>query len=479
MSELFSEAERIADSIPFELLKANGIFLDRVRDNPEAPRYFLAYGDWARVSPAEIFHFLPCDSSRDTELYVDFPFCPTICNFCAFYPVRPGNYGEMADYIKSLKVEISLLKNLYFDRGYAVETMELGGGTPTFLPLDLLTDALMTILDAFPFKPGGEHSFETTPEAILDADGPAKAEFLRRTAGFDRISIGAQSFSNKVLAASNRSHDSLQIRDAFQAARSLGFERINLDLLLGLLDQTLPDFIESVVKSIELGADIVEIYAMRYFDTKKPVPLTRRYVEQPSRFLSERDLLIGKIAADLVLRRAGYTSHNGRTYQKQDSNKEYYSDYYKGNFQGKNILGIGRKSFSRIHNWQYANYSNLDKYGSALEGGRLPIAAGCKLDDRALLASRLTGALQMSDVLNWDLIGEDFDLTLRDEFDCILRAFVNCGLMTGSGTGSFEKTSIGFFFVEEMLKAVYDLGVTPFNAATPFLGKPQRASVNN
>jgi oxygen-independent coproporphyrinogen III oxidase len=472
MTELLLEAERIVESIPFDLLKANRIFVDRVKDNPEASRYFLAYGDWGRVSAAEIFESLDPALAPDTELYVDFPFCPTICNFCAFYPVRPRDASDMAYYVKNLKVEVALLKELYFDQGFLVETIELGGGTPTYLPLDLLRDSLTAILESFPIKPGGEHNFETTPEGILGEDGMAKAEFLRREAGFDRISIGAQSFSDKVLTSSNRSHNCRQIYSAFETARALEFKRINLDLLLGLADQTLADFVESVEKCVELDTDIIEIYTMRYFDTKKPVPLTRRYLEQPFRFLSERELLTGRVAADLILRDAGYASTNGRTYQKQDSSSHYYSDYYKGNFQGKNILGIGRKSFSRLHDWQYANYSNIEKYSAALENGQLPIAAGCNLDAGALLARRITGALQLEDGLDYELIKKDFDEHLRDPFDGLLETFVKCGLMSLSSAG-LRKTDLGFLFIEEMLKAVYDTGVTPFSSNSIFLGKSQ------
>jgi coproporphyrinogen III oxidase-like Fe-S oxidoreductase len=347
------EAERIVRSLSVDGLEASGFFLDRVKENPEAARYFLAYGDWAPVSVEEIFDSIDSATAGLTQVYVDFPFCPTICNFCAFYPVLTKDTRQMAAYVESLKKEMSLLERLYFDRGFLVETLELGGGTPTYLPLDLLQDAITAIFERFPIKPDGEHNFETTPEAVVGEAGLAKLRFLR-DAGFRRVSIGAQSFNDAVLKSSNRSHGSLDIYKAFENARSLEFRRINLDLLLGLSDQTIEDFVESVEKCIELDTDIVEIYTMRYFDTKRPVPLTKRFAEQPFRFLSDKSVLIARVAGDLMLKDAGYTSSNGRTYQKQDSRKEYYSDYYKGNFQGTNILGIGRKSFSSLYPWQTA-----------------------------------------------------------------------------------------------------------------------------
>jgi oxygen-independent coproporphyrinogen-3 oxidase len=470
MRDILGEAQDALTSLPVESLKTSGVFLDRLNDNPEAARYFLTYSDWSPVTSEDIFDQIDAKTAERTQVYVDFPFCPTVCNFCAFYPVLAKDEERMASYVGSLKKEVRLLRQTYFDRGLTAGSLELGGGTPTQLPLHLLRDAVRTVLEEFPFDAEGERNSETTPEAVVGEEGLAKLKFLRE-AGFNRLSIGAQSFKDSVLKAANRSHTSGQTLEALDNARGVGFERINFDLLLGLMDQTVGDFIESVERCLELDIDIIEIYSMRYFDTKKPVPLTQKFLAQPARFMKESDILVARVAAHLLLTEAGYASSNGRTYYRPSQG--YYSEYYRENFLGSNVLGVGRKSHSNVYPWQYANYRNIDKYSAALDNDILPIAAGHRMSSRGLLAKHLTGALQLAEPIHYDAIRENVSEWEAKPFDDLMKGFAEHGLLTGGAGGVYEKTFFGFLFVEEMLKSVYDAAVTPFSINTDFLGKKQ------
>lgn len=473
MRDLLAQAEEVLQSLPLEALRATGNSLDRVEQNPEAARYFLAYGDWKPVEPNEIFSTLDPVSAAHTHVYVDFPFCPVVCNFCAFYPVRAHAPDELTQYVNSLKQEIRMLGEIYFQGEGArrVESLELGGGTPTYLPLHLLQEVLGTLLKCFPFANDAERSFETTPELILGSEGLAKLRYLR-SIGFARISIGAQSFDERVVRAAGRSHSTDQTLDALVNAREAGFERINFDLLLGILDQTLPSFLESVERTIDLDLDVIELYSMRFFDTKRTVPLTKRYLDQPERFVSERELLLGRIAADIRLRAVGYQAFNGRTYFRPKSDSDYYASFYRGNFRAENVLGVGRKSHSNLYPWQHANYRDIAKYCTALDQGRLPIAAGCQFDQDAMLAKHITGALQLADPFDYLGIRDRFAESESRPFDRLIEQFVELGLLEPEGR-VYRKTLAGFLFLEEMLKAVFDRGVTPFDVGAEFLGKNQ------
>ena len=83
MNDRIRDAREEVRSWPIDELIQNGLGLDRRNDNPEAARYFLAYQDWAPLSPDEIFAEFDPDTARHTQVYVDFPYCPTVCNFCA------------------------------------------------------------------------------------------------------------------------------------------------------------------------------------------------------------------------------------------------------------------------------------------------------------------------------------------------------------------------------------------------------------
>lgn len=454
-------------SWPMAKLAADGIKLDRIDDNPEAARYFLAYADWDKVDPDVIFEQMADDTGQKTQVYVDFPYCPTVCNFCAFYGEVTKKADDMQRYVTSLKREIDILAERYFRPGFEAETLELGGGTPTHVPYDMLVDCVDHLLKSFPFAAGKEHNFEATPESIIGKD-VNKLEYLRK-AGFNRMSIGAQTFNDKLLQSINRPHGSKEIVEAVRNAQALDFERVNFDLMIGLVDQTLEDFFESVDKAVGLGVEVIEIYTMRYFDTKRHVPATMR-LKQVQRFMDPEVILTGRLAVDRYLRSIGYKSSNGRTYQKGD--ETFYAHHYEENFKGNNVLGLGRKSHSNVYPWQYANYRNIEKYHAKLEQGVLPFAAGCLFDDRARLGKLITGALQLPVTWDYDAMKAAHPTVDPAPLDERIAAFERNGLVERDG-GNVTTTRFGFFFVEEMLKVIFDASVTPFNAKTDFLGRGQ------
>jgi len=456
--------------LPIENLKLNGIAVDRVYENPEAARYFLMFADWKKISSKEIFSDLDKNTARHTQVYVDFPFCKRFCDFCAFYGVVPKNEAQVAAYTKYLNKEIQMLSRIYFSRGFKADALEFGGGTPTYFSLQHLKDVTECILGEFPFLEGHEFNFEASPETIVGEEGIKKLEYLK-SRGANRMSIGVQSFVDAILKNSNRPHDLQDALEAIRNAKEAGFERINVDLLLGLDRQTIEDFLTSVLKTIEFGIDIIELYTLRYFDTKEFIPLKRK-LNDNERFLSAEDLLVARIAADIILRQAGYQSSNGRTYQLRPLKEVFYADYYDGNFKGKNTLGIGRKSNSNMYPWQYANYRNFDSYYEAIGGEKLPIAAGTRFTEKARAAKLLTGMFQLPSPIDYRSFRLTNKAELMEPFDELVAKFESLGLIENKSSG-YEKTFSGFLFIEEMLKQIYDAAVTPFSSFVPFLGKPQ------
>lgn len=470
MDPRLSAALEEVHTLPLTALTESGIFLDRVNHNPEAARYFLAYGDWAPVSEELVLGNLDPATAEHTQIYVDFPFCKTLCNFCAFYPVIAKGEDQIASYITDLKREVLLVGERYFSKpGVRAETIELGGGTPTVTPLPLLRDVVDLMFETFPMAGGKEHNFEATPDSVVGPEGIAKLEYLRNR-GFSRVSLGVQSFDDAVLKQMNRSHVDHHTTEAIANVRKLGFDRVNFDLMLGVPQQPPEDLLESVQRSIDLGIEILELYTMRYFDTKRHVPVTTKVAKDEELLAAPDMILAARIAADRMLRAAGYRSYNGRTYQKDAA--DFYAPYYKENFLGNNVLGLGRKSHSNVYPYQYGNYRNLEKYHASLAAGRLPIAAGCVLPPKARLAKLLTGALQLSEPIPFSRTISRFTPEEAAPFEELRQRFETLGLVETRGETS-AKTMLGFLFVEEMLKAVYDLAVTPFDASRPFLGKTQ------
>src|SRR5205823_805549 len=137
-----------------------------------------------------------------------------------------------------------------------------------------------------------------------------------------------------------RSHLSIQVEEAVVAAKHAGFERLNLDLLIGLHGQTLQSFLSTVERATQLEADIIEIYTMRYFDTKRSVPMTKQFMQAQHEFMSPREIMLGRMAAHIYLQERGYFACNGRTYYRPRTANDYYARFYKGNFSGEHLLGL-------------------------------------------------------------------------------------------------------------------------------------------
>ncbi|MBU1726903.1 MAG: radical SAM protein [Candidatus Omnitrophica bacterium] len=467
---IIRSATEIVDQLPFDLLRENDIIVDRTYDNPEAARYFLMFADWDKVFPDDIFSNLDKTTGQRTQIYVDLPFCGKFCNFCAFYGVVPRSKEEISVYTETLKKEISLLKKLYFSQGFKADALELGGGTPTFLPLDILKDVVGHLSRELPFVKDHEFNFEASPETITGKEGIEKLEYLKES-GADRMSIGVQSFNAEILKNTNRPHDLDDVIEAINNAKRIGFNRINVDLIVGLEGQTIEDFIESVNKTIDFGIDIIELYTMRYFDTKEFVPMKKR-LDQKGRFLNSRELLIARVAADRLLKKAKYSSANGRTYESVASKYPFYAAYYEGNFKGMNTLGIGRKCNSNVYPWQYANYRNIEKYCNAINKGRLAIACGTRFTDQARVAKLLTGSFQLPGIIDFDSLRANLPEEYRSLFDPLIKKLLSLGLIEKDGVG-LRKTFTGFLFIEEILKQIYDLVVTPFSNSSLFLGRKQ------
>lgn len=196
------------------------------------------------IAKRERVFVYPVDKDK-ISLYVSIPFCPTICYYCSF-PANPLKvYGNLKDeYVEKLIEEIKGVKDLIKNK--EIETLYIGGGTPTALcenNLDKVISALFDELDLSKIK-------EFTVEAGRpDTITKEKLEVLKKH-NVTRISINPQSMNDITLEKIGRSHSVKEIIDCFNMARSMGFNNINMDIILGLVDEDL-EMVENTLKEIE------------------------------------------------------------------------------------------------------------------------------------------------------------------------------------------------------------------------------------
>ncbi len=191
-------------------------------------------------------------------IYVHVPFCATRCGYCDFNTYTPSELGgaNPDGWLAALRVELELAAGR-LGVPPDVETVFVGGGTPSLLGGDGLASVLDAVREHFVLAPDAEVTTEANPESTsprLFAD--------LRAAGFTRISLGMQSVAPRVLAALDRVHSPGRPLAAANEARAEGFDHVNIDLIYGTPGETDDDLRRSVDAAIEAGVDHVSAYAL-------------------------------------------------------------------------------------------------------------------------------------------------------------------------------------------------------------------------
>ena len=195
---------------------------------------------------------------KKASLYIGIPFCPTRCAYCSFASnVAPAE--EHAVYLEHLLEETAYMGRLAAAHGTELESIYIGGGTPTTLTADQLDRLICRISEAFSIDPV---SLEFTVEAGRpDTITAGKLDTLRRL-GISRISINPQSMKNETLKLIGRDHTAEDIREGYRLAKETGFDVINADLIAGLPEEDESDFRGSLEEIIGLGANNITIHTL-------------------------------------------------------------------------------------------------------------------------------------------------------------------------------------------------------------------------
>ena len=170
---------------------------------------------------------------RDLGIYVHIPYCLRKCGYCHYVSEKPEKKEHMRDYVRLLKMELEIIAQQVDCEKRHVESISLGGGTPTMLEVEHLSGIMESIKESFNVKSNAEISIESCPATLLGKKDPGTLV----DAGFNRLSIGIQSFDDGVLKVSNRSHNGHDAVMAYMKCVDAGFENINIDMMVGIPQQ--------------------------------------------------------------------------------------------------------------------------------------------------------------------------------------------------------------------------------------------------
>jgi len=293
----------------------------------------------------------------DVGLYVHVPFCARKCGYCDFYSLVPAE-TDVELIVDCLPAELTS----HLERkAVHVETIFVGGGTPTFLALPML-EKLLAPLAALARAHGvAEFSVEVNPGTLDDA----KAAVLR-AAGVDRISLGAQSFHRRELAVLDRRHDPEQIAAGAEIIHRAGFAHFNLDLIFGIPGQTIGRWRDSLRWAIKLRPDHLACYGLTY---EPGTPLDDRRRKGQVEPLSEKQEARLYTTAVETLEAAGYAQYEISNFARPGGQCRHNLRYW----QNLPTLGIGPAAASYLDGRRWRNVPDVTTYFGRIREG-LPAA---------------------------------------------------------------------------------------------------------
>ena len=319
--------------------------------------------------------------------YLHIPFCRRRCPYCDFAIVDESVVG--ADHRRYVD---AVVREIRMDPGIGpLDAVNVGGGTPSVIDPGLLALLIDALEDEFGFAPDIERSMEINPEDWTDENGE---EWVRM--GFDRLSIGAQSFDDDVLGALGRMHRSATVNDVITAARGAGFRSINVDVIFGHPAESEASWETTMRSVLDADVDHVSTYALTVEPGTDLAAAVRSGEAAPDDDTqADRYEQFADRATELGIERYEVSNHA----RSGHACRYNLSTWAHGEYLG---FGLG----AHDHRWgeRGRNHRRLDRYLEAVEAGRRPRLGVEALDERAqqrdrlMLGLRLAAGTPMSDI---------------------------------------------------------------------------------
>ena len=397
-----------------ELLERFDVPGPRYTSYPTADRFVEAFGARDYELALEQRRSGPAALALPLSIYVHIPFCESLCYYCACNKIITKHHERSAPYLQLLSREVDLHVR-HLGRGASVSQLHLGGGTPTFFNDEELAELMAMLRRNFSLVPGGEYSIEVDPRTVDET----RLETLARL-GFNRLSFGVQDFDPTVQKAVHRVQPAEQVFALVDAARRIGFESVNVDLIYGLPKQTPESFDRTLAQVTELRPDRIALYAYAHLPERfKPqrriiaidLPGAGHKVSMLARALASFDeagyVYVGMDHFALPEDALAVAKRQGRLHR---------------NFQGYStqpdcdLIALGLSAIGKVGTHYYQNAKNLEEYQDALEQGELPIVRGMALSREDVMRRCLIMAIMCQGEIDFESVNLAWLLDFQQHF---------------------------------------------------------------
>jgi len=361
---------------------------------------------------------------RSWGLYVHVPFCRRKCRYCDFYSV--ASRSLVPAYLDAVVREA----RFYADAAGSVNTVYVGGGTPSLLDsaqLRILFDALH---DAFDIAPSAEITLEANPESL----DQSCLRQIRRL-GVNRLSLGVQSLDDAVLEFLGRGHRVSDVESAVTWARGEGVDNLNLDLIYGVPGQDLFAWREVLLRVLDFNPEHLSLYQLTLepgtpLGLKQQKGLIREYEEEEQRdFFLESARIMG---------RAGFFHYEVSNFARHEA---YISQHNLRYWQHQPYLGLGPAAHSFDGTRRWWNHASVKRYIKDVQEASKPVAGSENLDEEALQLEALYFGFRTAMGLNFATFLDCYGLNLMTHPIGLLQRLEKLGwikLLEGKMTPTIE-----------------------------------------
>ena len=292
------------------------------------------------------------NDNKELGIYIHIPFCKQKCYYCDFVSYV-DTVERMNKYIEKLKEEIINEKNIY-QNDYNVTTIYIGGGTPSILEKEHIKDILDILKEQLK---NNKTKFQDIEITIEVNPRTAEEEKLKqyKESGINRLSIGLQSTNDNLLKEIGRIHNYQDFLTTYNMAKKIGFENINIDLMIGLPNQTIKDLKNAIQEIKRLNPNHVSVYSLIVEEgTKIEQLLDQKILELPDEDLERKMYWYVKNSLELL----GYNHYEISNFAKPRKESKHNLNCW----EQKEYIGLGLAAHSYINGIRYGNTNNLKEY---------------------------------------------------------------------------------------------------------------------
>lgn len=347
-------------------------------------------------------------------VYIHIPFCTHICHYCDFNKVFLK--GQPVDrYIDALILEIEKYIEQFVE---PIETIFLGGGTPTALTTKQLDHLLTAVQKLLPIHKEVEFTIEANP-----GDLPADKLRVLKDLGVNRLSLGVQTFNNELLKRIGRSHRVKDVYETVEAAKRIGFDNISIDLMYGLPGQKIKDVEDSLKETFSLDIQHCSAYSL----IVEPKTVFYNLLQKGKLPLPGEDVE-GEMY-ELIM--AEMEAHGLHQYEISNYAKPgYESRHNLVYWNNEEYFGFGAGAHGYLNGVRQANIYPINKYIQTVEGGDFPVRSKTTLTEKERMEEEMFLGLRKTAGVSIDRFREKFGRNLLDIYGEQIERLVNRKLIT-------------------------------------------------